>query len=386
MGFTGTAILTDAAIGAAVGGGVSAVTGGDIGKGALMGGLTGGFVPAGGEFIGGIGGEAIGGAVGGGLGAELTGGNVLEGALMGGAAGGIAGISGVGGGTDTAPPAAGVPEAGVAAPAAGPSAASTASGLGIDAGAAPIDLTAAPVTDTTSAFPTAGAGVTGGVTGAAPDVVPAATATDTASALGIPTGAGTTTAPDVTGAAPAAGGAPPPSMWDKLVSGAESQVTKNPLGLAVSGVGLAKDLATGGQLPPQAGKLQSQADALAAQGNLLSSYIQSGTLPPGAQTAIDQATASAKAAIRSKYASLGQSGSSAEIQDLNNIDMAAKTQGFNIASQLLASGISETGLSADIYKQLLTATSAQDKQLGDAISNFAVAASGGPQIRLPSGG
>lgn len=82
----------DALVGAGLGAGVSALTGGKPGIGALTGALSGGAGGAGGLLgagtaVGSAGGGAIGGALGGAAGSALTGGNVLQGAVTGGIGG-----------------------------------------------------------------------------------------------------------------------------------------------------------------------------------------------------------------------------------------------------------------------------------------------------------
>ena len=352
------------------------------------------------ELLPAIGIEGVGGAAAAGIGAGLgtaagdlvTGQkpiNALEsGLLAGGLTYGGAELAGTLTG-NTAAPAAGVPEVG-SATAAGPSAVSTTSGLGIGTEAPPVDLTASTGGDLTgTGTDLTGSGVTANADGSftsIPTTTPttsevgsfgAPTATQTAAQLGVDPSAFPDATIPLSSTASGGGTNATPSFLDKLVTGATNQVMKNPLGLAVSGLGLAKDLAAPNKIP-YADQLSSEAANLQAQGNLLSSYIQNGTLPPGEQTALNQAAAAAKAKIRSDYASRGQSGSSAETQDLNNVDLQIQTQGFQIAQQLLASGIQETGLSNDIYNQLIQATSSQDKSLGDAITNFAVASAGGP--------
>lgn len=169
------------------------------------------------------------------------------------------------------------------------------------------------------------------------------------------------------------------------------------LGPAVSGAGLVAS-AIEGQQPTGAPSekvdntaLANQAAADATQGQQLQSYITNGTLPPGAQTGIDQAANSAKASIRSKYASMGMSGSSSEQQELAAVDSNAQVQGEQIAQQLLNSGIQENQLSSQLYQSLLNGTLASDKQLSSAISGFAGSLAGaanpssGTTIKLTTG-
>ena len=139
----------------------------------------------------------------------------------------------------------------------------------------------------------------------------------------------------------------------------------------IAGGGLALSALRGNTPMAGQGALSAEAASLAANGATLQGYLSSGTLPAGVQQSIVQATDAAKASIRSRYAAMGQSGSSAEMQDLASVDQHAATQGATIATQLLNTGISETGLSEQIYANLLTAATQQNAQLGQAIGNFA---------------
>ena len=139
----------------------------------------------------------------------------------------------------------------------------------------------------------------------------------------------------------------------------------------IAGGGLALSALRGNTPVAGQGALSAEAASLAANGATLQGYLSSGTLPAGVQQSIVQATDAAKASIRSRYAAMGQSGSSAEMQDLASVDQHAATQGATIATQLLNTGISETGLSEQIYANLLNVATQQNAQLGQAIGNFA---------------
>ena len=79
----------------------------------------------------------------------------------------------------------------------------------------------------------------------------------------------------------------------------------------------------------------------------------------------------AKATIRSQHAAQGTSGSSAEMQELSNVDTTMTTQGANMAMQLFSTGLSEAGMSAQLYQLILQTALTQDQQLGSAVGRFA---------------
>ncbi len=124
-------------------------------------------------------------------------------------------------------------------------------------------------------------------------------------------------------------------------------------------------------------QLQQSAAQLGQQGKELQNYLQTGTLPPGAQAAINQATASAQAAIRSQYAAMGMSGSSAEAQDLAAAQQAGVTQATNMAAQLLSTGVQDTQMSDQLYQDIMNQSMQEDQDLSSAIGSFASMAGGG---------
>lgn len=156
---------------------------------------------------------------------------------------------------------------------------------------------------------------------------------------------------------------------------------------------------------PNAATLGSTAGNLTTQGTTIANDAAAGKLPPGLEQQLQTAAASAKATIRSQYASRGMSGSSAEQQDLSNVDnqIAAQrgtlaqsllaqgineqSQGASLASTLLSTGIQETGLSTALYESILKDSLAQDASLSDALAKFAagLAGGGGQTIKVSAG-
>lgn len=314
QGLTSTAenVLAPAAVGAGLGAGTAALTGGDPGQGALFGGATGG--------IGGGANWALGGAnpI-----TALFGGDATTSAAAGGDPSGVL-SSGIGGEVTTqatsAAPGGGLSPSGGGLPAA------TAAGVN------PTDFTQAPLSDATSGS------ADPAISGAA--VPPQALAGK----------------PD----APSGGG---------FLSDLLGKVKANPSAL-VSALGLGGAALGQGQTS-QEKALLSQAQGLGATGQQLQTYLQGGGLPAGAQAGVTNATNAAKAAIRSKYASQGLSGSSMEVQDLANVDSQAAAQVFAMQDQLLKQGQDFSGLSAQLYEALIKNSSAQDSELMKALAGFA---------------
>ena len=329
-------VIAPAAVGAGVGAAGAAIAGGDPGMGALIGGGTG--------------------AIGGGINWATGGANPVTSIFGGGSSGG---------GVDTSTAVASdlglQPNvSAMTAPMSGVSASSLAPPPGVDsAGGGNVDLTQLDPNQNG-----------GGAVPFGSDQVPQQ------SSMG---------KPDIPAnqATPPGGGS---SVMNAINDPTGTNILKavgNNLGPLVAGGGLLANL-----IKPQSGfgvtatnRLQGQADALAGQGSQLSSYLMNGTLPPGAQNAIDLGTKSAKAHIRAQYAARGMSGSSAEVADLNNVDNVARTQAFNYANKLLQTGIDETGLSTKIYEALIGIDEKQSQQMGDAIANFSAALAGGVPVK-----
>jgi hypothetical protein len=154
-----------------------------------------------------------------------------------------------------------------------------------------------------------------------------------------------------------------------LASKAGTWLSNNPMAV-LSGLGMAYNMMKSQQPPRYSAELQAQAAALQAQGAQLQGYLTSGTLPPGIGSALSGAHDSASAAIRSRYANMGMSGSSAEMQDLNNLAQTTVSQGADIANKLLATGVSEQQFASGLYQNLMSTALSQDKILADSISNF----------------
>lgn len=376
-------IITDVGLGAAGGAGLGALTGEGAGKGALGGALTGGTIGAAGPVLGTIAGDVgvpagiapiagdiAAGAAGGALGGAATGQPIGTSALGGAAAGTVAGLG--------APAATPAPGAG------------TVPAAGAGGGTSPLSASLPGGPPPGFTLPGAGGPTDPGVMGVPGSIGTFGDATANQVYVGtsnlggyIP---GTSSAPnaglvasDV--AAETSGGLSPAQAGNinsvlpqtGTSTGIDSIISKlgaNPGILASAGLLGIEAMRQNKPLPEQATLNQLGAQT-AAQGAQLSSYLSTGTLPPGANEAINLATSSAKAQVRSTAASLGLSGSTWESDKLGQIDQQAAAQGEQVATQLLNAGANYTQLSTGIFENLLKETLAQDQAFSSALGNFA---------------
>ena len=191
-----------------------------------------------------------------------------------------------------------------------------------------------------------------------------------------------------------------PSFFQQLVQGATNSVTKNPLGILASGAGLGLSILRGNQTEPNQAALQNEAPGLAAQGAALTAsgqqlqtYLTNGTLPPGQQAAVTQAVQAAKARIIQNHASNGENTdptqNSALAQELsaadqNGVVMAGQLeqQLFSSGTQLLQTGLRETGLSEQIYETLVKMDQTNNNALMASIASMAAALGGGTRLSI----
>lgn len=177
--------------------------------------------------------------------------------------------------------------------------------------------------------------------------------------------------------------APPPetnsvinAIKNPSVSSIGSALLNN-LGPIISGAGLLTAANKSTQDLPQQTPLVGQAQQLGTQGQQLLNNLNTGQLPPGADTALNLALHDEQARIRSQYASMGLSGSTMEAQALNDASQRAEAQKFNQIQQLVQTGLNETQLSSQIYQALQGAQVGQTKEFDDALSQFIAAMAGG---------
>ena len=147
--------------------------------------------------------------------------------------------------------------------------------------------------------------------------------------------------------------------------------------LGLAGAGLAYNMLKGNQKPEYQANVEAAAQQMAAQSSQLQGYLTSGTLPPGMGAALSSAHNSAEAAIRSRYANMGMSGSSAEMNDLADLSYTTVSHGATIASQLLQTGVNEAQFASGLYQNLMANSMAQDTAMSNAVAGFTNAMAGG---------
>ncbi len=285
-------------------------------------------------------------------------------------------VSGAGGGTTTGAP--------TPAEAGGGGGSTPQSGGGGGEAPGGVNTTSLPAND-----PASTAAASYDYSNATPEVPQATGQAQTPGVLG--TGIGSTTAPvpaigattgaaaPVTGTGASGGSSVMQAINNPTWDNVGTAIGKN--ALTIGGIGLqAANFLSQPNAAKQATAAQTAETQLAAQdmaqSGQLESYLTTGTLPPGVQANLDQMRKSADAATASKYASIGNSGSSAQIQDQAAHQQAEAAAAGNIQTSLMAQGIQLAGLAGTAYGNLYTQSVATDNALQASISNFAAALAG----------
>jgi hypothetical protein len=178
-----------------------------------------------------------------------------------------------------------------------------------------------------------------------------------------------------------------PSTWSTIkgvandpTSGAAwgavgDKLTSNP-GAVLSALGLGYSALSGSSSSSSEKALKQEAQSLAGQSASLESALN-GQLPAGAQAAVNSASKSAKAAIRSEYAQLGMSGGTSEATALANVDQQTAAQAYQIQMDLYKQGVSDASMSSQLFEKLMSAQQQSNSALTSAIGNFAKSLAGG---------
>ncbi len=187
------------------------------------------------------------------------------------------------------------------------------------------------------------------------------------------------------GATPASGGGFLDTLGNalspsNLASGIGKSITSNPLGLALGAGGLGYSILNGQKQTANEKALADQAAQSGALGNQLSSYLTSGTLPPGLQAGVTSAVQNDKAAAISNAAHQGLSTdptqNTALAAQLSAIDAQTPALTAQIGQQLLQGGQAASGLSSQTYTTLANIDQTQTQAIGKAIASMAAALSG----------
>lgn len=125
----------------------------------------------------------------------------------------------------------------------------------------------------------------------------------------------------------------------------------------------------GGMTSQEKALLANEQPAINAANQLIGSEA-SGTLPPGAYASVNSALQADIANIRSRYAATGQSGSSAEAQDIANAQQQASAKQFALAQQATQTGLNALGLNQKAYDTLIQDQLNQQEQLSKAFSGL----------------
>lgn len=171
--------------------------------------------------------------------------------------------------------------------------------------------------------------------------------------------------------------------------GFDAFMKNNPsLGVLGAGAAVGGALLMGGNKLPYQGPLtgiaqQASSAYSAGQGyaQTLEQPLVTGKLPPQAQAQVDVAKQKADAAVKSRYANLGLTGSTMEADQLALNEQNVASMQFDIEKQMADLGLragqqalENLKLQDTIYSNLMKQQMAADKGLSDAIGGFAKAA------------
>jgi hypothetical protein len=149
------------------------------------------------------------------------------------------------------------------------------------------------------------------------------------------------------------------------------------LGLGIPAAGLGIEALLGNQAIPNQNLLQTNAKSLIGNGQtLMNPLINNAPLPTGAEASIQGASQGQKAAIISNAAATGQLGSSATQQALQQADINAQAQRFQMATSLYTLGAQEVTQGDQQLMNLGSLIMKQDQGLQTALAGIASSASG----------
>lgn len=139
----------------------------------------------------------------------------------------------------------------------------------------------------------------------------------------------------------------------------------------LAGGGLALNALAGNKNSPAEKNLAGISDEQRGIANTLVSDAQAGRLPAGQDQEIQQQTADAISQIKSKYASMGMSGSSSEQQAISQVTQQAQSKRSEMLQANLAQGLQALGGAAGSSQQIIQNQLANDKSLYNSLIELA---------------
>jgi hypothetical protein len=194
----------------------------------------------------------------------------------------------------------------------------------------------------------------------------------------------TDTTGGASGGGAGAGGAAPSSLktfWDNPTwANAGNIVASNP-GAVANALLLGYDQFKGSNVKGL-NALKAEAASQQQQSKALENYLNTDTLPGGLQAGLTKSLQDAQQQIKSKYASMGMSGSSAEASDLAYAKVANDAQKGQYQIDLLQAGIQEAGMSAADLKDIININQTQSNAIMNQWGQFFTALGGGTPVKL----
>lgn len=156
-----------------------------------------------------------------------------------------------------------------------------------------------------------------------------------------------------------------------------NKLLSDPKSLASMGL-LGYSLLNANKTPPEVQSLKNlagQEGAIATEEGKIGQGGQMGLLGASGDAMLNQQLQSQQAAIRSRYAAMGMSGSSAEQADLAGAAQSSLAERFalgqNVAQTGLTAAQQATGVQSQLLQQIMQQETAQGSELGDILAQFA---------------
>lgn len=162
-------------------------------------------------------------------------------------------------------------------------------------------------------------------------------------------------------------------------------VAANPLtsgGLALGGGMLLNSMMKGDQMPKGYDEYLAAQKQMSDQATQAMGYLNSGKLPAGQQAALDRMAKNEEAAVRSNYARMGMSGSTAEADALQQIQTNRLIAQQNAAMGMYQTGAQMAGMNLGALQNILKMNQAAEADMSRAISDFASNLVGAGRLRV----